>query len=206
MKQVLYVRMFGKLTLTFNDKQISADSNRSKNVWNLLAYIIYNRSRVVSIDELSTLLKTEEKGSVNPAGALKTAVFRVRNTLNSLGDGMGHRLLQSVNGGYIFAPDTEVFVDREHFDTLLQKAAASADEFSPDDIVEVLGLYNGNFCSMQSSETWVMPISVYYQNKFAQLLQIAVPVLEKPNGTAKELSFAERLLKRILIRNAFTNT
>jgi len=43
--EVLYVNMLGKFSISYGDKQISCDNNRSKQLWSILAYLIYNRGK-----------------------------------------------------------------------------------------------------------------------------------------------------------------
>ena len=115
----LEVRMFGHLSLTLGDKKIHCTDNRAKRVWMLLAYLLHHRHRTVTSDELLSLLWNEEKGGANPAGALKTAMHRVRATLDQLGEGMGHDLLLFKNGGYVWNPEVTLKIDKEEFEALI---------------------------------------------------------------------------------------
>ena len=68
-QNILYVRMFGKFSLSYGDKQISCDNSRSKQMWSILAYLIYNRGKVISSEELMMQLWNADK-SDNPPGAM----------------------------------------------------------------------------------------------------------------------------------------
>ena len=48
----LRVQMLGDFSLRAGDNQISDTEGRSRKVWLLLAYMIYNRDRTVSQEEL----------------------------------------------------------------------------------------------------------------------------------------------------------
>ena len=58
MKQdnVLHVQMLGTFSITLGEARVDDSSNRSKKIWLLLAYLIYNRDRTVSQEELIRLL------------------------------------------------------------------------------------------------------------------------------------------------------
>ncbi len=178
----LEVRMFGHLSLTLGDKKIHCTDNRAKRVWMLLAYLLHHRHRTVTSDELLSLLWNEEKGGANPAGALKTAMHRVRATLDQLGEGMGHDLLLFKNGGYVWNPEVTMKIDKEEFEALISEAVHQSDEASHkacELLVKAAKLYAGEFCSMQTSEPWVIPVAAYYQNLYTEAVVKAVPFLER---------------------------
>jgi len=175
---VLKVRMLGNFSLSLGERQISCDSNRSKRVWTLLAYLIHNRKKVVSSDELMSLLWNSDK-SENPAGAMKTTMHRVRALLDTLDEDAGHRMLLYKNGGYTWNPEISISVDTEEFENLLGIAVNSRDNENLDFYVNALTLYDGDFLSMQSAETWVIPIQAYYHNLYISAIEKAMPLLEK---------------------------
>lgn len=191
---VLYIQILGNLSLTYNEKRISCETNRAKRVWTLLAYLAYHHGRVVSSDELASLLWTEEKGSANPAGALKTTMHRVRATLDLLEPDAGHRLLLYKNGGYIWNPEITVRTDIEEFERLIGAASDDLPDGGEENLVQALKLYGGDFCSMQSSESWVIPIATYYHNLYAQALQKVMPLLEKSGRHEEGAAFCRRAL------------
>ena len=87
----LIVNMFGEFIIRAEDRSISGDDNRAKKLWLLLAYLIYNRHRVVKQSELIDILWSEYERGANPSGALKTLLYRVRSLLDGLWDGAGKR-------------------------------------------------------------------------------------------------------------------
>ncbi|MBE6615344.1 MAG: hypothetical protein E7631_08575 [Ruminococcaceae bacterium] len=175
---VLQVRMLGKFSLTYGDKQISCDNNRSRQIWNILAYLIYNRGKVVSSDDLMALMWNSEK-SDNPPGALRTAMHRVRSLLESLMPEFGRKLLLYKSGGYMWDPEIEVFLDIEEFE---KQIALLKSEEAADDIeayIAALNLYEGDFLTMQSSDAWVVPVQAYYHNLYESAIEKAMPALQK---------------------------
>ena len=89
---MLQVRMLGDCSISLGDSRIQASENRSRKVWLLLAYLIYNRRRVVQQKELMDLLWGEDTESANPANALKTMLHRARGKLKKLLESEGIRL------------------------------------------------------------------------------------------------------------------
>jgi len=187
--------MFGDLSLVLDEQQISCKNNRSRQTWLLLACLIGNRHTVVSSDELVSLLGNENK-SGNPAGAMKTALHRVRSLLDTLSPDAGHRMILYRNGGYIWNPELPVRIDTEEFEHLLAAAAGTDEdpEKKLEYLTEALTLYGGDFLSMYSSEPWVIPISAYYHNRYLQALQTAVPLLEHAGRHAEAAAFCRKAL------------
>ncbi|MBE6598242.1 MAG: hypothetical protein E7638_02230 [Ruminococcaceae bacterium] len=192
----LQVCMFGGFSVTYKDKTIRSDTNRAKTVWTLLTYLFYHRDRSVSPEELLSLMHFAEKGNANPSGALKTALFRVRSTLDQLGDGMGKHLLKFRNGGYFLNPDVEMHIDREGFDALLLSIADPANEGNKLQLfLDALSLYGGEFCCDKQSETWIIPIAAYYQNCYVRLVDEAVPLLEASGRHNEGAAICRRALE-----------
>ena len=79
-RQIVKVKMFGKFSVEYKSKQLSYDDMRSEMVTKLLAYILVNNSKVISVQELIDVLWVDDE-IINPIGALKNLVYRLRNIL-----------------------------------------------------------------------------------------------------------------------------
>ena len=64
---LLKIRMLGELTLTLDKHTISEDQNRTRKMWTLMAYLLYNRGRVVTQEELLELLGTIPSATIRSA-------------------------------------------------------------------------------------------------------------------------------------------
>ena len=198
-QNILHVRMLGKFSLTYGERQISCDNNRSKQIWNILAYLIYNKGKIVSSDDLMSLMWSSEK-SDNPPGAMRTAMHRVRSLLESLVPDFGRKLLIYKSGGYMWNPEVEMFLDVDEFEKHISSITAEEAADDIDTYIAALNLYDGDFLSAQSSETWVMPIQVYYHNLYENLIAKAMPALEKTGKFAE----AEVICRKALQINQYS--
>ena len=175
MKQ-LVVNMFGDFTIKSDDKIVSDTENRSRKLWFLLAYLIYNRHRVVKPNELIDVLWGENERGANSVGALKTLFYRARSVLDTLWDGAGKQLILNQSNGYIWNSDFELLLDYERFDAL-NKAIDASDEVLLDESIELLKIHRGEFLNRLSSELWVIPIATYYHNSYVSTLLRILPLL-----------------------------
>ena len=171
----LQIRMLGDFSLQSGDRQISFGDGRSKKVWLLLAYILCRRGRLIPRKELINLLWSSESSS-NPESALKTTFHRVRALLNQLWPDAGHQLILWTGRGYTWNTEIPLDIDADTFDRLCRKDNKSEEQWIQDSL-EALTLYQGEFLSNLTSETWIIPLAAYYHNLYIQTLLDLAPLL-----------------------------
>ncbi|MBR5732694.1 MAG: winged helix-turn-helix domain-containing protein, partial [Lachnospiraceae bacterium] len=162
MKQEYYVTMLGEFTISFKNKKIYDQSNRSKKPWNLIEYLMANRDRTVSQEELTDLL-WDDSESDNPSGALKVLLHRARKSLEPVMPEDGEDLIVLKRGEYSWNRDAVTKVDTDEFELLCNRASdkKASKEERIDLYSEALALYKGDFLP-RNNEGWVIPISSYY--------------------------------------------
>jgi len=176
--EALEIQMLGGFSIRAGAKTISDRDNRSKKLWNLLAYLIYHRHRLVMQEELLEVLWSEGGQGSNPAGALKTTLHRVRTLLNVLWPTAGHELILCRNSGYMWNNDIPANIDIVRFEELCRVQQEGDLESWP--CCEALKLYRGDFLPHMSSESWVIPVAAYYHNRYIQsLLQILESLMKQ---------------------------
>ena len=195
----VFVRMLGEFSLSAGDVTVRDRDSRSYKLWTILAYLIYNKGRIVSQEELIRLLGGEEKNS-NPAGALKTALYRARKTLQPLDPTGENDFISSRPGGYGWNTEIPTIVDAEEFERLCRKAAETEDENARAVLLaEALSHYKGDFLGRLSSDPWAEQISAYYNNLYLDAVAEAAPILTRV-GRAEE---AETLLRSAMYASPY---
>ena len=202
------VKMLGTLTISCGDLEISSLDNRSKKVWLLFAYLVYNRNRYISREELFKLLMPGEDDSTDPQNALKALVHRLRLSLNKLWKGAGHELIIWKENRYTWNNNISVRVDIDlleetfsrHKDKFLNSPfdADCGHEFREknlDEILDAIILYSGDFLSNYSYDSWVMPISTYYHNMYIALVTYAIDALEKLDRKKDVIDLCHKVLE-----------
>lgn len=175
---LVHVQMFGDFSLR-TTVSIANSNSRSKKIWLLLAYILLNRNRSISAEEMIDLLWGKESITSNPLNALKTILHRLRTMLAPLTDGLELPVLLYQNSAYVWNPEVSVSLDVERFDALCAAADQSASETEQLQMwMEALSLYQGSFLSRLSSELWVIPIAAHYHNLYIETALKALPILE----------------------------
>ncbi len=194
MSDPITVSMLGVFSVSRNDSQIDDSSNRMRKVWLLLAYLIYNRKSRISQDQLLSLTQGNED-VYDPQGRLKALFYRVRAMLDPLGKGCGHELIIFKNGKYSWNNEIPLTLDVEEFEALYNKAAATDGNEKLTILLEALNLYNGDFLSKLSMESWVMPISAYYHQKFLDAALTALSLLLEAKCYDDALNLCKKALK-----------
>lgn len=178
--RTLEVSMFREFSLHFGGASVNDGSSRAKKIWLLLAYLIYNRTRPIPLNEMADLLWTEEEVGSNPLNALKTMLHRVRAIVEPLTDGGRIQFILRQDAAYAWNPEISIRLDAEEFERLCLMADQSAD---PEEKIALcrraLALCPGNFLPKLSSEHWVVPLAAHYHNLYVHTLLELLPLLEE---------------------------
>lgn len=193
-QNILQVHMFGEFTLTYADKQIVCNNSRSKLIWNILAYLLCHRGKLVSTDDLISIIWKTEKND-NPAGAMRTAIHRARALLDTLTTDNSCQFLISKNGGYMWNPDIDVIVDIDVFESHLTALKTNPTINEIETCLAALDLYRGKFLPMASMEMWVIPIQTYYHNQFESILDRLIPQFQKEGRIHEGIELLRKALK-----------
>ncbi len=174
---VLKVTTFGRFMLEYDGKVFNDSTGRTKQVWSLLQYLIINRSRTITQDELISIL-WESGSSDNPTNALKNLVYRLRSILTSSELPKMDYILHK-NGCYCFNPAIKCEVDTELMD---RYARIASDDGIPLDqkiifYTKAVDLYKGRFLPKSTYEQWVIPLHTYYHQLYLDCVQSLCPLL-----------------------------
>lgn len=194
--KIVKVNMFGDFTIEWNGNVISDNTNRSKKIWLLLAYMIYNRNRRVTQNELAELVWNSDGSDMDVRGTLKTAFFRVRAMLDGLGDDAGRTLILNDQGRYFWNPDVEVRADYEVFEDCVNKSVTAVDSFDRRGLLQqAIDEYKGLFLKNLQMEFWVMPISAYFANRYLESAISTVTMMEEEQQLDSAIALCRDAIK-----------
>lgn len=176
------------LTSTEPVAEITASlSGRAHRLWLLVAYLIVNRDRGVSPQELIDLLWPEVTSN-NPASTLQNNVSRARALFNEANFDSARDLIKHTEGLYYWAPERSSILDVEIFET---NARRIGDFLSADDAegielaLDTCKLYTGDFLSDATDITWCANLAVYYRTLYKRLCKTTIVALMEA-GRLKE--------------------
>ena len=179
--ETIYIQMLGEFSLRKGENKISDTDTRSRRCWELLAYLICYRGRVISQNRIIELLWGDDPNRVSPENALRTTLHRTRNLLEGLWPGAGKELILFREGGYSWNEGIPVVTDFQWFEQLCGQKTVPAWK-------EALELYGGEFLGRYGSESWVIPLSTHFYNLF---LETSISLAEALSASGNHREAAE---------------
>lgn len=190
--KVLQINMLGEFSLTYGDRSVNSQSNRSKKLWTFLEYLITFHDREVSQDELIEILWPNDEVE-NPANTLKTLLHRVRSTVDELGENMGKQLVHYHQGAYTWNNAFPCRIDIVEFDRLIKQANTLQDEERKlQSMLEAIELYRGDFLVQSASELWTTPLNTYYKTQYIKLVLDATNMLFDNERHSEAIAICQR--------------
>ena len=191
----LQVQMLGQFTLRYGDRTISDSDDRSRRVWSLLAYMLYNHGRSFAQEELIHLYWSNGEKSADPGNALKSIFHRIRTALDKLQPGFGRLLIRRKAGRYFWNNVMPLSLDTEDFEAHFHAAeAAGDDDVRLAEYQAALALYAGDPLPRMTDEIWTIPIVAYYHSLYTRAAAGAIELLEKQERTAEAVALCRRAI------------
>lgn len=191
----LQVQMLGQFTLRYGDRTISDSDDRSRRVWSLLAYMLYNHGRSFAQEELIHLYWSNGEKSADPGNALKSIFHRIRTALDKLQPGLGRLLIRRKAGRYFWNNVMPLSLDIEDFEAHFHAAeAAGDDDVRLAEYQAALALYAGDPLPRITDEIWTIPIVAYYHSLYTRAAAGAIELLEKQERTAEAVALCRRAI------------
>lgn len=189
---VLQVYMLGEFSLVCGNRKVDDQSSRSKKVWTLIQYLLANRLKDISQNDLIEVLWPEGEEIGDPANTLKTIVHRARQAIDGLEFDDGKSIILYRSGTYAWNNDLPVRVDAEEFIALCDEADKTPSDGKLALLMKALSLYRGDYLPKSSFEPWVMPLSSYYRTRYIQAVHSAVSMLEDAGRFGDIVSLCRR--------------
>jgi len=190
---VIEISMLGGFSMRHHGRLLTDDNGRTRQVWNLLEYLICNRTNDITQDALSEVLWPGEETD-DPTNALKNLVYRVRTMLKrNLSDA---EYIVFGRNTYAFNPRLPVKIDYEILDALYR---ASQKESLTDDeklkiYEEAIELYKGDFLPKSSDKEWVISRSIHCKHIYINCVSEAVKILQAKGNHYRIVEILNRAL------------
>lgn len=191
------IQVLGQFHIEYKNNSISDDVNRSRKMWNILAFIVMNHEVAITQSKFIDTLWSDDNS--NPINTLKTQLFRTREMLKPLGLD-GERLIQSQRGAYSWNPDLQLELDADIFEKLVKSAndTTLSREERIQYYYQALDLYKGDFIPKLSGEAWTIPIAARYHGIYMDTVKKLCSLLEEDNNFE---AIIEVILRAITIDN-----
>lgn len=179
------LELLGGFRLLATDRDVSAAVNRSAKLKSILCYLILQRERAVSRDELIEIFYEDEEQS-DPVSALRMQILRIRQILSPLFPEDTPPII-SRRGDYRWNPKLPCTVDAEEFERLCQLAARSGIS-----VEERCGLYRaalscyrGELALGKDALNWSVVMGVRYHGLFITVAEKYAALLQELGDDAQ---------------------
>lgn len=176
----IYVQMLGGFQLVSDGKVLSDSISRTRQLRNLLAYLLTFRKKVIAQEALIDVL-WPDGCSGSPANALKNLVYRMRTIFGAHEIPYAKELIVFHQGNYCWNNKLNTEIDVEKFEQLKKLAdnASLPDKNRVDLYLEAISLYKGDFLPSSCYEEWVVPLVNYYRTEYLKCVYEASALLVK---------------------------
>lgn len=177
-KSLIEIAMFGGFSIKIDDKILTDDTGRTKQLWILLEYLVANRHIDISQEKLIEIL-WEDEDCDNPLNAMKNLVYRLRSMLNDLTTDK-YEFIVFKRNVYSWNNDLPCIIDSEEFEKSYKAAKISSlpAEERLKHYMEAINIYKGEFLPKSSMKDWVVACSEYYRNIFIECVKAACVIFQ----------------------------
>ncbi|BDF59257.1 hypothetical protein CE91St36_20740 [Christensenellaceae bacterium] len=191
-EKALEIEMFGGFQVAYGGQVAVSRESRNSKVLMLFEYLLCNRSRMVSQDELIHVLLNDEECE-NPVGTLKNLVYRLRTRLEA--SGVDRECIGYRKGAYGFTGEMPCRIDIEEFAVLTEQAMTDepGDKAVFATCMQAIGIYKTGFLPKTTGEPWVMGLAVRLQEQYCNCFRRAYHIAGRTgryDGLVDQLSQA----------------
>ncbi len=177
----IVIRTLGEFSISCGERRVSDANGRTKKVWLLLEFLVANRLKDLSLEQITEAVWNDEEESDNPANALKNLVYRARTILRELCPKQAADYIVFSRNTYLWNRDLPCTVDIEDFERycLMGEDAALPEPERIDAYLKAIELYQGEFLPKSSYADWVINKSAYYASLYSNAVDQVVGMLER---------------------------
>lgn len=174
------INLMGTFQISSGDVTLREKDIRSVRGIKLLTFLVLNRKRIVTIQELEEfLIRQETEGNFeNVDGYVKNLVYRVRKILKAIGP---YPYITTGYKNYAWNPEIPVIVDVEIFKQQYENARNCPDLEQKKILYKELLYFWRPLTGVLTDEYWMMGIDTYYTSVFLEAVKNLAGILEKEN-------------------------
>ncbi len=174
------VCFFGGFQIKADSKVINDAASRAKRPWSLLQFLMVNRHKFVTHQQLIEAMWPDET-SEQPEKALKNLVYRVRSAFAAKDVPNASQVVLYQGGNYCLNNEFSWKMDFELFDENYDKALNEATPRC--EAIEyalfAIELYKGDFLQEQAYENWILQFNTHYRSKYFSLIAVVLNMLKE---------------------------
>ena len=195
MSEKINIRLFDGFEITKGDKPILENLSNTRKTKLFVAYLLVNRDRAITHQELFELLWSGEDYA-NPATALRTLLYRFRVMIENEGADALKGAIISHRGTYQWNKDLDVSIDALDFKALADAGVnpTISEARRKEYLAQAIDMYKGSLLPDFSSEPWLISKSAAYRDTYIEAVMAYVELLKGDDQAAKIVQVCENAL------------
>ncbi len=195
MSEKINIRLFDGFEITKGDKPILENLANTRKTKLFVAYLLVNRDRAITHQELFELLWSGEDYA-NPATALRTLLYRFRVMIENEGADALKGAIISHRGTYQWNKDLDVSIDALDFKALADAGVnpTISEARRKEYLAQAIDMYKGSLLPDFSSEPWLIAKSAAYRDTYIEAVMAYVELLKSDDQAAKIVQVCENAL------------
>lgn len=179
MGEKVTIKLFDEFAIMKGNKLILENLSNTRKTKLFVAYLLVNRDRPVSHQELFELLWSGEEYA-NPATALRTLLYRFRATLDKEGADSLSGAIISKKGTYQWNKNLDVSIDALDFQSLAHSGLDKGIGLNKrkDYLQNAIKLYKGSLLPDFCSEPWLISKAASYRELYIEVVEAYVEILK----------------------------
>lgn len=178
----------GSFYFEFKDNKVDGSNWVSKRALYLLMYLVLERKRKVSAEELIDIF-WPESDLEDGKNKLYNTIYLLRRSINK--DGIPKDIVESVSGGYSICDDYQIWTDWEYFEEEV-KRLLKGEELSIKKLKELFEIYRGDFYSNLKYEDWTELHRENLREYFLNLIEILTNKLYKKQNFRDTVNYLHK--------------
>lgn len=185
------ISVFGRLRIQTALGEISDKEIHDKAIAPVLVYLFLNNGHPVRAWDICQ--KLWQNDSPEEIKRLQTMIYRFRMGYKELF--AGDSLISTVEGGYALNQNYHIISDVEEFDSCMNVSHKFADEAQKIRLLtEAIQLYKGEIYPPCSTEQWLVPTVIHYENDFREAFNELMGLLYHKRDFEKMIQTANHAL------------
>ncbi|MFW6271283.1 MAG: AfsR/SARP family transcriptional regulator [Bacillota bacterium] len=195
MKEELKIYTLGRFELIYGGVNLTEETNKNSKYWKIFQYLITNRNRSISQEELITELNFQNNS--DPEGSLFSAVYRLRKMLQKEIDPQAKNYIKRSGCAYTFNNQKNYWLDAEEFEHLCELTQESLDNNTnkwKESFEEALQLYQGDYLEEINTEEWIWN----ERDRYITLLTSTLRNLDEHLSQAKKFEQLRQFYSKVI--------
>ncbi len=195
MEEKINIRLFDGFEIRKGNRPILENLSGTRKTKLFVAYLLVNRDRPITHQELFELLWSGEDYA-NPATALRTLLYRFRSMIEKEKAEALYGAIISRRGTYQWNKDLDVTIDALDFQALAEAgvnptiSASRRKEY----LIKAIEMYKGTLLPDFSTEPWLIAKSAAYRDMYVEAVMAYIEILKGEEQYAKIVQICESAL------------